>query len=533
MTVYTVCVYVLLGSVPFCTPPTFLHYRSSLPPPNSFVEMFRRLHSRIIGAGAVCGLPSTAPAEVFLKSLPPPEEVDPLKYRRFKEEEAQYRQSGGKPAASDPFFRFVSGAAGHKHCVLLTQEGNMVTFGDNRFGQTAGVKEGESSIGGGVHQGDQDWSPLYVDLAGIFKQDLALRTRATCGTNFTIVYQQGTRRAIAFGNNHLGQLGVGGKSAVDNTVGFQQWDPLASWWPSQDKSVVIEEVVTGYNHSVARLTDGSLYAFGSNTWGELGIGSTVSPMMASRISAFDHRPQRVRKVAAGNSFTLFLTEEGRVYGCGATNNGQLPPNSFEPVPIPLTRAFQVRHDGPATSDKLIRVKDIACVGSMSVFLSEKDEILIQGSFPQFGVTIPSPRFVAVDQTSVVEKFVALAGGAVQPSDFSVDRIVGGPSNLFVVYKNGFVAGMGANSEGQIYCERKTFKGKSVNVAPTHAVKELLPVLSPPLAGVPRKTPGLRPVWDSPFSWTTTSATTSPRRRGRSNCRRAKLTSESCRHVASV
>lgn len=467
--------------------------------------MFRRLHTRIIGQGALCGLPASPPAEVFLKTLPPPNEVDAAKYARFKREEEawQHQPPPAVPTPGEPFFSFVAGAAGHKHFVLLTSEGNAVTVGDNRFGQTAAPNEegdgGASPPPSSVHgsgKGEQrastDWAPLFIHLADMFTENASAAVkRVACGSNFSLVYQKGSRRVIGFGNNHVGQLGAGEKRPVSATKGFVQWDPQAAWWPSRDASCVIDEIVCGYNHAIARLTDGSLYAFGSNTWGELAIGHTTSPMDPTRITYFDAKQMRIRKVAAGNSFTLFLTQDGRVFGCGATNEGQLPSNAFEPVPIPLTRSFQVGGGGGGGGgggNKLIRIKDLACVGSMAVYVSSRDELLVQGALSQFGVLVPSPRFAVVNQSSVREKLSKLAGRELPADGFVVERLHTGPSTLLVQYRNGCVAGLGANAEGQLYSKTKSVSGRSINLAPTFAADELFPVFVPDPAVLSRQEP---------------------------------------------
>lgn len=478
--------------------------------------MLRRLHTRIIGIGAVCGLPPSPPSEVFLKTLPSPSDADPLKCRRFQHEEEQRRRrqrpAGGE--APEPFYKIVDGAAGHKHVALLTQEGNLIAVGDNRYGQSGAARVAEDeegcTTGAALHQqrltiSAMDYSPVYIDLGGAFGESQATSTTATttattttrlaCGSNFTLVYQQGGRRVIAFGNNHMGQLGTGFKRRVDALRGFLEWDPTATWWPAS-RDCVLHSITCGYNHAMVQLSNGSLYAFGSNTWGELGIGTTDSPMCPSRITFFEEKGIQVRKVALGNSFTLFLSAEGRVYGCGATHLGQLPPNSFDPVPIPLTRPFQQRAPEAVlgatptvgNSLKLIRVKDIACVGSLAVFLSSKNELLLQGSMPEFGVAVPSPRFLVVDQTSAIaalqRQILSLAScdGATATdagaAGFEIVELVGGPTTLLVRYRNGCVASLGANTEGQLHNVCKVVNGKRINLAPAFTATELFPMLVP-------------------------------------------------------
>ncbi|AYU81488.1 hypothetical protein, conserved [Leishmania donovani] len=475
--------------------------------------MLRRLHTRIIGMGSVCGHAPSPPAELFLKTLPSPCDVDPAKYRRFEREETEAHAArpplttapASPLSAPEPFYDVVDAAAGHKHVAMLTREGNLITVGDNRYGQTGALNSEVEDSGGDAAASPSlsrsstrhgsgsssvvrassvvaDLDPLYIDLDGAFPQTGSSVIRVACGSNFTLVYQRNGRRVIAFGNNHMGQLGVGHKQRIDGVRGFMEWDPTASWWPA-GRASVLETVYCGFNHAVATLSDGGLYAFGCNNWGELGIGNSDAPMSPTRIAFFEERGMRVVKVALGNSFTLFLTKEGRVFGCGATNGGQLPPNAFDPVPIPLIRSFQQHgsDEAPHTVDgapKLIRVKDIACVGSLAAFLSAKNELLIQGSLPEYGVMIPSPRFAAVDQGPALKYFAARMGAQTSETDYDIVGLTGGPSTLLVRYRNGCVAALGANTEGQLHNVTKVLNGQRVNLAPAFKATELFPVFVP-------------------------------------------------------
>ncbi|KAG8341956.1 hypothetical protein TRVL_07218 [Trypanosoma vivax] len=468
--------------------------------------MLRRLHTRIIGMGSICGMPPSPMAEVFLKSLPPPAEVDYAKYIRFDNEERARRRtpiSDPSPhAAPEPFYDIQAGSAGHKHVVLLTREGNLITFGDTRHGQTGAHKERQqlgpgNALSGEVSQRQMEqhtsWTPLYIDLDGAF----AFGDKAVvCGSNFTIVYQPGGRRAITFGNNHTGQLGVGHKRQLETERGFAVWNPEAPWWGRG--SDVIRNISCGFNHSILQLSSGALFSFGSNTWGELGIGSTVSPMEPTPIRFFEKRGVEITKVAAGNSFSLFLTSDGRVYGCGATNHGQLVANEFEPVPVPITRDFQTgapTQPVPRTSKgaRLIRIKDIACMGTMAAYLSHSNELLIQGSLPDYGCQVTAPRLEVVDQRPAIEHFRKImqnqlgegCGHALEDErGFDIVQLVQGPATLLVVYRNGCVSGLGANAEGQLQSVQRFSKGRKINVAKAFSVRSLFPVLFPAMRSAP-------------------------------------------------
>ncbi|CCW72002.1 unnamed protein product [Phytomonas sp. Hart1] len=209
------------------------------------------------------------------------------------------------------------------------------------------------------------------------------------------------------------------------------------------------------------------------------------PMWPTRIEFFEKRNIPVKKVCCSNSITVFLTEEGRVYGCGAINYGQLPHNAFEPVHISLIRTFI----DPGTSEttphtverrtdgqKLIRIRDIACTGSLVVFPSSKNEIFIQGALPKFGILVPSPQLAVVDQTAAIRAFKeSLKANSSVCSDidgFSAEEMVSGPSSVLVRYRNGCVGALGSNSEEQLHNVRKVIHGRSVNLAPSFASTSL-------------------------------------------------------------
>lgn len=464
--------------------------------------MFRRLHSRIVAMGSVCGMtPLSPPAEVFLKSLPAPKEVNPEKYERFKKEEGQRKVGEAVNAFSqkvvkEPFYDFIRGASGHKHVVLLLSEGNLVTFGDNTHGQTAApllhhehsqqrifdYSEKKNNIG----IMDEARAPLFIDMGNTLAADSSA-VHVACGSNFSIVYVKETRRVICFGSNSVGQLGLGHKNIVDPSDGFETWDPLAAWFPD-NSSVTVRSISCGFNHSIVQLTNGSLYAFGSNTWGELGIGSTTSPVYPTRILFFEERGIHIKKVALGNSFTLFLTTDGRVYGCGATEEGQLPRNAFEPVPIMIGRHFVRHSEGKSCSNgkipdpkKLIRIKDIATVGSIAAYLTYKSELIVQGGLRDYGFSVPSPRLLLLSQDSAQRCFANSLGVSpdhINSTSFSINSLQSGPQTLLLHYQNGCVGGFGANAEGELLNKVKSIHGKEVNVADVFSFNGIFPVWAP-------------------------------------------------------
>lgn len=83
----------------------------------------------------------------------------------------------------------------------------------------------------------------------------------------------------------------------------------------------ITEISCGDQHTVVVCEFGRVYAFGSNEWGQLGLGHQEPVNRPTCIKKL--KPEKVKHVACGWAHTLFTTENGKVYSCGCNTNGQL------------------------------------------------------------------------------------------------------------------------------------------------------------------------------------------------------------------
>ena len=110
----------------------------------------------------------------------------------------------------------------------------------------------------------------------------------------------------AWGDNSYGQLGNGTTSGNSN--------------PIQVRSLTnVEDVATSYNHSLALKSDGTIWAWGSNYRGKLGNGNThgvySKPLQISSLSD-------MVAIAAGYDHSLALRSDGTVWAWGDNQYGQ-------------------------------------------------------------------------------------------------------------------------------------------------------------------------------------------------------------------
>jgi alpha-tubulin suppressor-like RCC1 family protein len=88
----------------------------------------------------------------------------------------------------------------------------------------------------------------------------------------------------------------------------------------------IINVCAGYfNTFFIRETDGAVFACGYNSVGQLGINSTIQKNTLQQVNGVDGVGYitNIKQVASSNSHALFLKNDGTVYACGSNKYGQL------------------------------------------------------------------------------------------------------------------------------------------------------------------------------------------------------------------
>lgn len=111
----------------------------------------------------------------------------------------------------------------------------------------------------------------------------------------------------AWGSNSMGQLG-------DGTTGN-------SWWPIQVSGLSsgATAVHAGFTHTAALKNDGTIRAWGYNNYGQLGDGTTDSSSMPVDVSGISD----VVQLAVGDYYTAAVKNDGSVWAWGMNDNGQL------------------------------------------------------------------------------------------------------------------------------------------------------------------------------------------------------------------
>ncbi|WP_198141923.1 RCC1 domain-containing protein [Leucobacter komagatae] len=139
----------------------------------------------------------------------------------------------------------------------------------------------------------------------------------------------------AWGSNRQGRLGIGSGSEYAQTptrIPTPDGTPLAGKKFTQAEG--------GLMHGVALDTDGVVYTWGNNSYGQLGNGthglesSTISPV-AVPTAGTPMAGKTIVKIATATYTTVVVASDGSVYGWGQGPNGLLGNGDTENSAVPV------------------------------------------------------------------------------------------------------------------------------------------------------------------------------------------------------
>lgn len=109
-----------------------------------------------------------------------------------------------------------------------------------------------------------------------------------------------------WGNNEYGQLGLG-------ITGTEYSETLPKANPILVNNVV--DVAMGYYHAMALLDSGEVYVWGRNHKGQLGLSDTVNRDIPTKVEGFSN----IKGICCCGDTSFIILENGDVYSCGEAN----------------------------------------------------------------------------------------------------------------------------------------------------------------------------------------------------------------------
>ena len=108
------------------------------------------------------------------------------------------------------------------------------------------------------------------------------------------------------------------KLTVTDTGGLQSTD-TCTITVQQTITINWADVAAGYMHTAAIRADGSLWASGNNSYGQLGDGTNIDKLLSTQIG----NDTNWAKVAAGYSHTVAIKTDGSLWAWGGNAHGEL------------------------------------------------------------------------------------------------------------------------------------------------------------------------------------------------------------------
>jgi len=257
----------------------------------------------------------------------------------------------------EPGHKYI--AAGESHSLAVTCDGEVYAWGDNGCGE-CGISWIDASM---------LTFPLLLEELQELRPDVGAVEVVGGGQYSMALMSDGT--VYALGNNREGQLGNGTKDTW--------YTPKQVHGPYGEGYLTgVKRLAAGDNHSLAVKEDGSLWAWGDNTHGKLGIGAydehhTV-PYQVHGVDNVGFLTDVV-DVAGGDNHSLALKSDGTAYAWGKNYSGQLGIGSdLDEYQIP----YQVH--GPVGGDELYltEIKKVAAGANFSLALKNNGTLWAWG-----------------------------------------------------------------------------------------------------------------------------------------------------------
>jgi alpha-tubulin suppressor-like RCC1 family protein len=197
------------------------------------------------------------------------------------------------------------------HFLFVNEEGQLMVWGSNERGAL------------GTGDTDNIYEPTLVEYEHLDPRDEIVK--ASCGVQHALLLTKKNLLLVS-GLNEEGELGLG-EGAESYEVNFQ---PLKL-------PVRISQVVAGALSSYALTEDGTIFAWGDNEYGQLGLGDQILRKTPQQI----HDLPEIVQLAGGHHHMYAVTTDGTIYGWGRNNSGELGLGHLGDQLVPTLNPFVV------------------------------------------------------------------------------------------------------------------------------------------------------------------------------------------------
>jgi alpha-tubulin suppressor-like RCC1 family protein len=239
-------------------------------------------------------------------------------------------QGSDTPTSASGLTGVTALAGGKRHSLALLSDGTVMAWGENDWGQ----------LGDGTHTGPDSCYAAYASASG---DTVACSTTpipveglsgvvaiAAAAQDSYALLSNGT--VMAWGDNEVGQLGQGTTTGPGHC--YKETEPTqCSTRPVAVGDLSdVTAIAAGQNYALALLSNGTVMSWGSNGQGELGNGTSVSfTTLPTAVKDLDG----VTAIAASFDTSLALKSDGTVTAWGQNSFGELGDGGLTQSDVPV------------------------------------------------------------------------------------------------------------------------------------------------------------------------------------------------------
>lgn len=217
---------------------------------------------------------------------------------------------------------------GKNYSMYAKEDGSVWATGYNAYGQLGNMSKVSLNLAENISNDFIHTDMLEMTLNGInttkkinasYQNGFNLYNRQSSNAiNFTssneeiaTVDQAGNVTGKAFGKTYINLTANGLARRIEVNV-------------LQEDETAVMDIKAGNRHTVGLKTNGTIWSFGANNYGQLGVG-TIDSQIKQEPEAVTGAPEGITftKIAVGKNHNLALGNDGKVYAWGANTYGQL------------------------------------------------------------------------------------------------------------------------------------------------------------------------------------------------------------------
>ena len=207
-------------------------------------------------------------------------------------------------------YKVIQTSAGDSHTAVLTQDGHVYAWGNFR--------DANGSMGltsGGIRQEPLEMLPGETVVKIVSGGD-----HLVCLTNNGEIFTGGCAEQGQLGRVAECFAGRGGRKGLDSIL---KMGPVRCMKHGSRKRAQFSDIWAGQYVTFAKEKEtGEIYAWGLNNYFQLGFSDMKNRFMPERVTSLAERREWM-KISAGQHHTVLLNDEGKVYTLGRAEYGRL------------------------------------------------------------------------------------------------------------------------------------------------------------------------------------------------------------------